>query len=105
MFSVFSKKSHAPKTSSLRPPIFDVTKHWLLALFVAVFILITTGIIGAKLFYYGYSEAYKAKATGNSSDPLNVNRLQNVVGQRNSIIVAPAVLPRDPSAQPQTQNQ
>jgi hypothetical protein len=93
----FSKKSYIPKTTVLRPPLFNVAKHWLLTLCVAVSILLITGIIGAKLFYYGYSEAYKAKAISGPSDPLNANYLKSVVGQRNSVLTSPAVLPRDPS--------
>lgn len=90
-------RKHVPKLASLRPPIFDVTSRWLLSLGVFFGILIMAGLIGAKFFYYGYSEGYKQEVVNNQEDLINVERLKSTIEKRNLFIIEPVPLPRDPS--------
>jgi hypothetical protein len=92
----FNRK-HTPELASLRLPVFNVTSHWILSLGIFFAILIIVGLVGAKFFYYGYTEGYKQETQNNPQNLINVDRLKNTVEKRNKFIIEPVVLPRDPS--------
>ncbi len=92
------KKNQTPPLSSLRPPIFDVRKHWLATLGLSALIFIITALIGAKLFYTGYFETYKKQKTGDDfQNIIDIKQLKRVVEKRNNFIKTESTLPKDPS--------
>lgn len=92
-----SKKDSLPPLSSLRPPIFDVSLFWFLSLIIALVIVVVTVAAGFWLMYAQDMEDYQNLSSESYQSPINVSRLETVVGQRNLFLDAESQLPRDPS--------
>ena len=92
------KKQSLPPLKSLRPKIFDVDLFWFMSLGISLMIFIITLLVGIKLFYSQYFEAYKETIpTENIEDTMNINRLKSVIEKRNNFINQKISIPKDPS--------
>ncbi len=92
------KKNSAPAISSLRPLIFNQTKHWSLILVLFFLILFVTAIVGFNLFRSVYTESYKKDIPLISGEELiNAKRLKSAVDKRKEFLNQPVSLPKDPS--------
>jgi len=93
-----NKSKNLPPLSSLRPQIFDVDRSWFLALGLFIVIIVITGIIGFRLFYYQYTEGYKQSGpASNFKNIIDANKLNSAIQKRGDLINQKISLPRDPS--------
>lgn len=92
------KKNTVPKLSSVRPPLFNIEKHWFFALGLFFAIFVITFLVGLQLFHTVYFETYKKEPIPEDyAELLNLNRLKSVVDKRETFRAQEVVLPRDPS--------
>lgn len=88
-------KQLSPK--SLRSPLFNIDYFWFVCLGVVSILLLMMALIGYNFFHYQYFENYKKPTSFESSDLINIERLNSTIERRNNFINKEISLPPDPS--------
>lgn len=87
-----------PSLKSLHPPFYNVKLAWFTVLGLVVLLFLVSAFIGFKLAYDQYFESYKeSQFVEDYNDLIDVEKLKNVINQRETFLNQTLVLPKDPS--------